>query len=42
MSKPLQMKVASLVGYVAVLMVTLVMYSEGAVPAGWIVLRGQL
>ena len=42
MSKPLQMKVASLVGYVAVLMVTLVMYSEEAMPAGWIVLRGQL
>jgi len=41
-SKPLQMKVASLVGYVAVLMVTLVMYSEEAMPAGWIVLRGQL
>lgn len=42
MSKPLQMKVASLLGYVAVLMITLVMYSEQAVPAGWIVLRGQL
>ena len=42
MSKPLQVKVASLLGYVAVLMVTLVMYSEEAVPAGWLVLRGQL
>jgi hypothetical protein len=36
------MKVVSLLGYVAVLMATLIMYSEEAVPAGWIVLRGQL
>lgn len=42
MSKPLQMKVASLLGYVAVLMITLVMYSEEAVSTGWVVLRGQL
>ncbi|GGZ07999.1 hypothetical protein ACFFTM_03600 [Pseudoduganella plicata] len=41
MSKPLQMKVASVLGYVAVLMVTLILYSEEAIPVGWVVLRGQ-
>ncbi len=42
MNKCLQWKVASLLGYVTVLMFTLVVCSEQAMPAGWLVFKMAL
>ena len=42
MNKPLQVKVASLLGYITLLMVTLVMYSGEALPSSMLLLRGPL
>ncbi len=39
MNRCLQLKVASLLGYVTVLMLTLVLCSEQALPAGWLVFK---